>query len=145
MIKFIATEDTLPLRSKVLRDGAPIAECYFQTDDLETTFHMGYVSTAGDLAAVVTCLLEPVEGYEGLGYRIRGMATDPDWQGKGIGTALLTATIDYLTTGLLADYIWCHGRRIAYGFYQHLGFEPLSEEFEIPGIGPHKVMFLKLG
>ncbi|MGK6351377.1 GNAT family N-acetyltransferase [Parapedobacter sp. DT-150] len=145
MIRFISTEDTLPLRSRVLRDGAPPDSCYFQGDDSPDTFHMGYVSSQQGIICVLSCQPETMDGYEGLGYRLRGMATHPDWRGKGIGSLLLDAAIDHLTTVLMADYLWCNARRAAYDFYLHLGFSFLSEEFEIPGIGPHKVMFRRLG
>ncbi|SEL87181.1 GNAT family N-acetyltransferase [Parapedobacter koreensis] len=145
MIKFIDTEDTLPLRSLVLRNGAPLANCHFQGDDSETTFHMGYVANDQDTVCILTCQLEPLEDYQGVGYRLRGMATHPDWQGKRIGSQLLNAAINHLAVDLTADYLWCNARRVAYDFYRHLGFDMISEEFEIPGIGPHKVMYLGLG
>ncbi|WP_257667853.1 GNAT family N-acetyltransferase [Parapedobacter tibetensis] len=144
MIKFIATEDTLPLRSSVLRNGEPTTECYFQADDLPTTFHLGYHSPVDEIVSILTCQLESMEPYTGIGYRLRGMATHPEWQGKGIGTLLLKEVIDHLANEMKADYLWCNARRVAHDFYQNLGFEFLSEEFEIPGIGLHRVMYLDL-
>ena len=145
MVKFIAAEDTLSLRSKVLRNGEPLASCYFQADLDSTTLHMGYFSPADTLVCILTCQLEAMEPYEGLGYRLRGMATHPEWRGKGVGSLLLKAAINHLTHEIKADYLWCNARRVAYDFYQNLGFEFQSGEFEIPGIGPHKVMYLGLG
>ena len=144
MVKFIDAEDTLPLRSEVLRNGEPLAACYFQADRDPTTFHMGYFAPTDELACILTCQLEAMEPYDGLGYRLRGMATHPEWQGKGIGSQLLKAAINHLTHEIKADYLWCNARKVAYDFYQNLGFEFLSEEFEIPGIGSHKVMYLGL-
>lgn len=144
MVKFITAENTLPLRSQVLRNGEPMAVCYFQADHDSATLHMGYFSPADELVCILTIQLEAMESYDGLGYRLRGMATHPGWQGKGIGSILLKAAINHLDLETKADYLWCNARRVAYGFYQHLGFEALSEEFEIPGIGPHKVMYLGL-
>jgi len=142
MIKFITAEETLPLRSRVLRNGLAPAECYMQADQLSTTFHMGYFHNDERPVSILSCQLEELEGYEGLGYRLRGMATDFDWQGKGIGRQLLQDAITYLGNELQADYLWCNARRIAYGFYQNMGFQFLSEEeFEIPGIGPHMVAY----
>ncbi|SKB39370.1 Acetyltransferase (GNAT) domain-containing protein [Parapedobacter luteus] len=144
MIRFINAQETLSLRSAVLRVGAPLSDCHFQGDNLETTFHMGYLSGDGDTVCILTCQLEALEGHPGTGYRLRGMATHPDWRGKGIGTELLNAAINHLATGLMADYLWCNARRVAYDFYRQLGFTTLSAEFEIPGIGPHSVMHLAL-
>lgn len=145
MIKFITAEDTLPLRSRVLRNGLAPAECYFEADQLPTTFHLGYFHPDIIPVSILSCQLESMEGYEGLGYRLRGMATDSDWQGKGLGSHLLQEAITYLTNDLHADYLWCNARRIAYGFYRNMGFQFVSEEeFEIPGIGPHMVAYKPL-
>lgn len=144
MIKFITAEETLPLRSSVLRNGALLSACHFQGDELETTFHMGYQSPQGDVVCILSCQPERLEGYEGEGYRLRGMATHPSWRGNGIGSLLLRAATDYLSTDLQADYLWCNARRVAYDFYLNLGFDIISEEFEIPAIGPHRVMYRRL-
>ncbi|WP_353181960.1 GNAT family N-acetyltransferase [Parapedobacter lycopersici] len=144
MIELIKPEDTLALRSQVLRNGLAPDACLFETDNLPTTFHMGYFLTNGVIAAVLSCQLESLEDYAGIGYRLRGMATDPAWQGKGFGRELLQQTITYLTNDLTVDYLWCNARKIAYGFYQHAGFQFLSAEFEIHGIGPHSVMYFQL-
>lgn len=144
MIKFISADDVLPLRSLVLRSGAPLDSCRMDVDQLETTFHMGYYEDR-QLVCILTCQLEDLEEYNDIGYRLRGMATHPDFTKKGIGSQLLTAAIDHLIHELKADYLWCNARRVAYSFYLNLGFEILSEEFEIPVIGPHKVMYLGLG
>jgi len=105
---------------------------------------MGYLSPQGEIICILTCQQEDMEDYDGLGYRLRGMATHPEWRGRGIGSQLLTAAMAYLTERY-ADYLWCNARRVAYDFYLHLGFDFVSDEFEIPGIGPHRVMYLKLG
>lgn len=144
MIRRITADEVLPLRSRVLRNGLPPSACRFETDRLSTTFHMGYFLADDTLVSVLSCQLESLEGYEGVGYRLRGMATDTDSRGKGYGSRLLQHTIVYLSAEIQADYLWCNARRAAYGFYRNLGFQILSDEFEIPGIGPHRVMSLGL-
>jgi hypothetical protein len=42
MIKFISSEDTLAIRSPVLRDGADPKLCIFDGDEDEFSFHLGY-------------------------------------------------------------------------------------------------------
>ncbi|RQP14290.1 MAG: N-acetyltransferase [Parapedobacter sp.] len=144
MVRFITAEETLPLRSCVLRDGAPLSACHFQGDEDESTFHLGYTAGENTIVCILSCQRESLEDYEGVGYRLRGMATHPDWRGKGLGSNLLIVAIEHLTHALNADYLWCNARRVAYGFYLHLGFDFISEEFEIPLIGPHRVMYLGL-
>ncbi len=36
--------------------------------------------------------------------------------------------------------LWCNARMAAVGFYRRAGFEVVSEEFDVPGIGAHVVM-----
>lgn len=142
MIKFISTEQTLPVRSKVLRAGKPISECLFDGDDEDGSFHLGFFS--GDMpVGVATFHRHPHPEFEGLGYQLRGMATLPSFQKSGIGNQLLNFAVVYLR-GQGVNYLWCNARQVAYRFYQNLGFEFISEEFEIPGIGPHRQMYLKI-
>ena len=144
MVHFITAAETLPLRSSQLRNGQPAANCYLDRDHEPTTFHMGLRGADGSILSVLTCQIEALEGYTGIGYRLRGMATHPQHQGKGIGSQLLGKAIAHLTHAIQAGYIWCHARRAAYGFYQRAGFEFISEEFEILKIGPHRVMYRSL-
>lgn len=144
MVKLISAEEAYPLRSLVLRNGASFEHCRFEGDHLDSTFHMGYLDSNGVTISILTCLLDAMDGQTGVGYRLRGMATHPDWQGKGVGAMLVRAAIARLTDELGADYLWCHARKVAYGFYASLGFDFRSPEFEVPGIGPHRVMYLNL-
>lgn len=141
MIRFITPEQTLPLRSLVLRDGLPEKECLFDHDMLPTTFHLGYFDEIGDLMCVLTCMKENHGKLPKDAYRLRGMATHPDARRKGYAKDLLTAAIEHIKTQLEIDYLWFNARTIAFPFYEALGFEFMSDEFEIPGIGPHREMF----
>ncbi len=73
------------------------------------------------------------------GWRLRGMATEADVRGAGFGTALLAAAIEHVAASGGRE-LWCNARLVAVGFYQRAGFGVVSEEFDIPGIGPHVVM-----
>ncbi|MCW3019870.1 MAG: family N-acetyltransferase, partial [Solirubrobacterales bacterium] len=42
-----------------------------------------------------------------------------------------------------AQRIWCNARTPARRFYERAGFGVISEEFELPMIGPHLVMELR--
>jgi GNAT superfamily N-acetyltransferase len=67
------------------------------------------------------------------------MATDPAHRGRGVGGAILDALVDH-ARAQGATRVWCNARTPALSLYARAGFEPESEEFEIPGIGPHFVM-----
>lgn len=142
MIKRITRADTQPLRSVVLRNNKPPEECVLPTDENEGIFHLGYFHEE-KIICVGTFFPEdyPEKGADG--FRLRGMATDPAYAGKGYGAALIKFAINDLTS-VQAAYIWCNARASATGFYSKLGFEVISEEFDVPGIGPHFDMLYQI-
>lgn len=143
MIKFIAVEDLLDVRNDVLRDGRlKPEECIFPTDNIEGAFHLGYYAN-NELACIASFHPQSYGEFQGAGYQLRGMATIAKYQGKGYGNQLVNFAIVYLR-GLKANYVWCNARKAAVRFYMNLGFEIVSEEFEVPGIGPHYVMYVKI-
>lgn len=142
MIRFISTNDTLALRSLVLRQGADYDVCRFESDDDDFSFHLGYFKDE-ILICITTFHKQVREGFIGKGFQLRGMVTLPEYQGMGIGNQLLNFAIVYLR-GLKANYLWCNARKTAYKFYQGIGFEFISDEFEIMHIGPHRAMYLKI-
>ena len=142
MIKFITINDLLALRSAVLRDGNPLDECIFPTDNIPGAFHLGYY-VGEELACIASFHPQSYGEYNGAGYQLRGMATSEQYRGKGFGNQLLNFGIVYLR-GLKANYLWCNARKKAGQFYLNMGFELISPEFEVPVIGPHYVMYVKI-
>jgi GNAT superfamily N-acetyltransferase len=76
-------------------------------------------------------------------WRVRGMATVPELRGHGVGSAILAALLDH-ARAQGATRVWCNARTPARSLYARAGFQVESEEFEIPGIGPHFVMALRV-
>lgn len=143
MIKFIEVEALLEVRNEVLREGKlKPEECLFPTDKIDGAFHLGYY-VEEELACVVSFHPQSYGKFEGQGYQLRGMATTEKYRGKGIGNQLVNFAIVYLK-GQKANYVWCNARKKALRFYYNVGFEVVSEEFEVPGIGPHYVMYVKI-
>jgi ribosomal protein S18 acetylase RimI-like enzyme len=67
------------------------------------------------------------------------MATLPEVRGSGAGRALVErACAEAEQRG--ATFLWFDARRVAFGFYERLGFYYLSEAFDIAPIGEHRVM-----
>ena len=143
MIKFISKDDILPIRNEILREGKLILEqCRFDGDDNPESFHLGFF----DGEVLVSIASFHPQGYgefAGKAYQLRGMATLHSHQGKGLGTQLINFAIVYLR-GQKVNYVWCNARQIAVNFYSNVGFEVVSKEFDIPGIGPHFAMYLKI-
>jgi len=142
MIKFISEKEVLPLRSLVLRNGKSFEHCIFQGDEAYDTFHLGF-ELDGTIRSVATFMRNDFFEGEGEGYQLRGMATHPDYNGKGLGKALVEFAVEYLKEYKTA-YLWCNARSTAAGFYKKLGFTTESPEFDIPGIGFHYEMKLNL-
>jgi predicted GNAT family N-acyltransferase len=143
MIKFISVDELLDVRNNVLREGRLLPnECRFPSDTVEGAFHLGYY-VSEQLACIASFHPQTHEPYTGLGYQLRGMATLEEFRGKSLGNQLLNFAIVYLR-GQKANYIWCNARKKAVKFYLSIGFEIISEEFEIKNIGPHHIMYLKI-
>lgn len=143
MIKFIPVDDVFNVRNIVLREGKmPPGQPRFASDDLEGAFHLGYF-VDDVLVCVASFHSENYGEFNGAGYQLRGMATLEGHRGKNIGNQLLNFAIVYLR-GQKANYMWCNARKKAAKFYQNIGFEIISPEFEVPNIGPHYVMYLKI-
>jgi GNAT superfamily N-acetyltransferase len=143
MIRFIKVDELLPVRNEVLREGKlTMDECRFPTDDLEGAFHLGYY--VDDLLACIASFHPQNYGeFTGVGYQLRGMATLETYRGQGLGNQLLNFGIVYLR-GQKANYVWCNARKKALQFYINMGFEVISAEFELPVIGPHYVLYVKI-
>jgi len=143
MIRSIPVEDQLAIRNEVLREGKlPLDECRFPTDKIQGSFHLGYYVNE-QLVCIASFHPQTYGEFTGTGYQLRGMATVEKYRGQGIGNQLLNFAIIYLR-GQKTNYLWCNARKNALQFYQHIGFEIISAEFEVEGIGPHHVMYLKI-
>lgn len=142
-VRQIESKDTLELRSKVLRNGRPLAECHFENDDREQTFHLGAFIDE-KLVSVASFYLEkhpelPSEYH----YRLRGMATAEDFRAQGLSSALLRTAFPLIKKNSV-NLVWCNARSSAIGFYHKVGFELVGEEFDIPEVGPHFLMFIQI-
>ena len=139
----INASDTYDIRHKMLRQDRPREEVIFPHDDDDQTFHLGGFFE-NKLVSVASFYFEnhpdlPDE-YQ---YRLRGMATLPEYQGKGTSSALLKMAFPIIKQNL-CTLLWCNARTSAMGYYQKVGFEKIGDEFDIPTVGPHVLMFRKI-
>lgn len=141
MVRFISSQDTLSLRSKILRNNLPLDECVFPSDKVEGAFHLGCF-LEGELISVASFFPNNYQGRKS-GYQLRGMATAKEFAGKGYGAKLIDFAITQLNA-TKATYLWCNARTNAVEFYKKKGFEIMSSEFEIEGVGPHFEMLRNL-
>ena len=135
-IRPVTAEDIRPLRHRVLRPGQAYLETRYPGDDAGV--HFGAFD--GDRLVGIASIYEEdrVDGPAG-GWRLRGMATDPEVRGTGFGAALVVACLEHIA-GAGGTEVWCNARMAAVGFYRRAGLEVVSEKFDVPGIGAHVVM-----
>jgi len=136
----ITPADTYPLRRQVLRNDTPSHDVAFDVDDLAGTFHLG-VLHAVDLVAVSTWAPRPHRGEPAV--QLRGMATLPSMQGRGIGAMLLEAGSS--RAAVVAPLLWARARDTALPFYLRHGFTIEGEGFVDEATGkPHHVITRRL-
>lgn len=129
----VTTADIIPLRHRVLRRDLPLDLSYFAGDDDADTVHVALVLD-GWARCCVTLMLSTWEGEPA--WQLRGMATDDGLRGQGLGARLVPAALAMLPDDG-PDRLWCNAREVAIPFYARLGWEVVSDRFEIPLAGPH--------
>ncbi|MGZ6791852.1 MAG: GNAT family N-acetyltransferase [Mycobacteriales bacterium] len=131
--------DTVALRREVLRGGRPVP---LPGDDAPA-FHVG--AFAGDALVGTGNVRRESAPWapDEPAWRLRGMATDPAYRGKGAGSLVLDALVAHCVAeggGLL----WCHARTPAQRFYERAGLQTRGEPWVDAEIGPHVVMWRRL-
>ncbi|TCI64744.1 GNAT family N-acetyltransferase [Exiguobacterium sp. SH3S1] len=138
MLQQVLLEEVIPLRHLVLRPGLPVETCYFDGDDAETTRHYAWAEN-GHILSIATVIRQDRElSGERVSFQLRGMATDPDVAGTGVGSRFLQAVHRELNASW-----WCNAREVAVRFYERNGLVIIGDPFEIEGIGTHYVMLYK--
>ncbi len=143
-VQLITPEQTRPLRHLVLWPHIEKEEdCNIDIDHRDDAFHLG-VFVDGELRCVGSFFetQSPKISFEKQ-YRLRTMATHPEFHGKGLARQLILHSIEILKEKE-QDVLWCDARLNAVGFYERLGFTKLDEVYDVPKIGPHKFMWIEL-
>jgi GNAT superfamily N-acetyltransferase len=134
-VRPISMEQTRALRQSVLRPHETLAQ--LAEHESPAALALG----AFGVEELVSVGFVAPDGEPG-GWRIRGMATAPQWRGQGAGTAILSALVEHASRSG-ATRIWCNARTPARSLYERAGMRAVSAEFELPPIGPHFVMELR--
>lgn len=136
-VRQVPLSETRALRRAVLRPHQTMEE--LAAHEGAQAFAVG----AFDHGELIAVGFVTSEGGAGA-WRIRGMATAGEHRGRGAGTAVLEALVDHAAEQG-ATRIWCNARTRAVPLYERAGFTKASDEFDLPGIGPHVVMELLRG
>lgn len=145
-IHAVEVAQVLALRLSVLRPGRPPEAAVFEGDDEPSTLHIGtfWQGRIIGVASIYRRSFPPASDADAAAstcsdWQLRGMAVEPEHQGRGVGRALLAACIEQAA---LRDgsRLWCNARKGAVEFYRAASFEIFGSEFEIPDVGAHFVM-----
>lgn len=135
-VRAVSLEQTRLLRQTVLRPHETLEELAGHEPP------QGFAVGAFDADELVAVGFVTPDGGAGA-WRIRGMATVPWARGRGIGAAVLDALLEHAVTHG-ARRIWCNARTPARSLYERAGLRAVSDEFELPQIGPHLLMELEM-
>lgn len=132
-IRVITTDDAaynqvLALRQMVLRD--PLGMNLFDEDLRQERNHVIFVCE-NEEGKVIGCTM--IHRLIASSYKLRQMAVRPDWQNKGVGSALVKAAEQYCKERNV-DFLSFYARITAMDFYASLGYVPVGEPFEHIGI-----------
>ena len=131
------------LRHSELRKGQDFSTTSYIEDYEAGTFHMACIVDE----KIVTCASyypeKSIKIKSKRGYRLRGMATDSNFQRKGYASDLMQESFKELKKRD-CDMVWCNARLIAVDFYTSVGFKIIGDLFDIEGIGPHYYMYKEL-
>lgn len=133
-----------PLRNLVLWQHKRLLECGIEPDIKQSTFHIGAVNTNGNIVGTATFIKESNQFFHHTSqYRLRAMATHPSTRGTGLGKEMIGKAIEKLNKDKI-ELLWCDARLHACGFYEKLNFKVVGDVYEVPEIGPHKLMYYSL-
>lgn len=77
-------------------------------------------------------------------FRLRGMAVDQPWRGRGIGRELWQAAAELLSERGVR-LCWANARDTALAFYVRLGWRVVGEGFEGEQGLPHHLVTVRVG
>ena len=142
-INKVDAEKIRSLRHSELRKGQDFSTTSYLKDYEEGTFHM---ACSVDDKTVTCATFYPEKSMKiksDNAYRLRGMATDSNFQRKGYASDLMEESFKELTKRD-CDMVWCNARLVAVDFYKSSGFKITGEIFDIAEIGPHYYMYKEI-
>ena len=118
-IETISAEATLEIRHRVLWPNKPKAHCLVPGDNSAVHFGIYVNSKHVGVASVFD-----ITGSA----RLRKLAVDYDYQGRGLGAALTKHAIEAAKESG-ANLFWCDARESAINFYRQFGLKVDGEKF----------------
>ena len=144
IVQQITPAETRPLRHKVLWPHIPNeVDCVIDIDKRQDAIHLGAIDQ-GRIVGICSLFKMDSSRLEHQNqYRLRAMATHPDWRGRQAGKAIVEKAIE-ITSAKGMDVLWCDARKVALGFYQRMGFTLIDDWYDVRNIGPHQTAYYLL-
>ena len=141
LVRQVLLTEIMDLRYRVLRPGLPLEEARFPGDELATTWHVGAFLSEEEGVPPACCASFMLNRFQNkVAWQLRGMATEPKQQRLGLGKAVLDWAEREIAQQSGIRTLWCNARVSAAPFYEKLGWQFKSGEFEIPTAGSHREM-----
>jgi len=139
-IKEVILDDIIDFRHKILRPHQSIEDCIYDTDKHIETFHVGAFHKE-KLVSIASFNRECNEIFPEIDqFRLRAMATNPDYRKLGAGRFIVKYAEEKLVKSG-CSLLWCKGRTDVIEYYYKLGFESYGDVFDYFPIGPHIILF----
>ena len=138
-INKVDAESIRPLRHSELRKGQDFSTTSYLKDYEEGTFHMACIVDEGIVSCATFYAQTSMKVKSDNAYRLRGMATDSNFQRQGYARNLIIESFKELKKRD-CNMVWCNARLVAVNFYKSVGFKIIGELFDIEAIGPHYYM-----
>ena len=128
-VAVVAGPVTRELRRAVLRPQWPVGSAMAGDDDPDAV-HLAALDHDDRVvgAALLLPRAYPLRPEEAGAWQLRGMATDPERRGQGIGALVVAGAVEQarVRDGRL---LWCDARTTAVHFYERHGFAAEGAEF----------------
>jgi len=135
LIRRATLDEVLPLRALVLRAGGPVESARLPGDDRGEGVHWS-AWINGEIVACTSLYTVERDGVRST--QLRGAATREGHRGMGVGGKVIEAALSaWRETPPVVRPLWCNARIAARTFYERHGFMPISEPFDVEGVGPH--------
>lgn len=150
IIQPVPSSGTHSVRFRVLwPHRADEAACTIDIDDLPSALHLAAMDESARPLGVLSLFDQRSDRFPDAipavqpVYRLRAMGVLPEYRRLGVGQSLVEAACEAARIRG-AHWLWCDAREVALPFYEALGFEYLSGSYDIPIIGPHRMMARRL-
>lgn len=135
-VREATAEEVVGLRQRVLRPHESPA-ALLASDDRDAVDLAAVTPTQRVVACARLCREPPSWATPATDWwRLRNMATSAQARGLGLGRQLVDAALQRARTAG-AERVWCAARTGSAGFYTRCGFEPVTDPWDDPELGPH--------